>query len=327
MDSFHGIITRSFLVADWKGVRRIHYVNTDYIAIILGVWASSPPLPSVVDFDGFKEATGAAYRSVGGDECYNALELGFDRMHELWDNGDFEELTQAFFICDPLEEEDAPHFFSLMAELYSVLPQFEFEEFIQATCDHIIDGQSSINSIAYLLNNFIDIDGGQCLEIDYDYIIDQERQVEWDAPAVAVGYRQWTYQLCSQIGWFHTSGSPDQPFGDRFPVDLYHAGCQAVFGESFTEERLHRNSERFNILYGGLEPEVTNAVFVYGQHDPWSVIGRRTDLSDDAIAIVIPRATMSNELGPRHRDNPPELVEAKDRVEELIHQWLGHTRN
>lgn len=298
-----------------------------YPHLSIGVWASSPPLPSVVDFDGFKEATGAAYRSVGGDECYNALELGFDRMHELWDNGDFEELTQAFFICDPLEEEDAPHFFSLMAELYSVLPQFEFEEFIQATCDHIIDGQSSINSIAYLLNNFIDIDGGQCLEIDYDYIIDQERQVEWDAPAVAVGYRQWTYQLCSQIGWFHTSGSPNQPFGDRFPVDLYHAGCQAVFGESFTEERLHRNSERFNILYGGLEPEVTNAVFVYGQHDPWSVIGRRTDLSDDAIAIVIPRATMSNELGPRHRDNPPELVEAKDRVEELIHQWLGHTRN
>lgn len=57
----------------------------------------------------------------------------------------------------------------------------------------------------------------------------------------------------------------------------------------FTEERLHRNSERFNTLYGGLEPDVTNAVFVYGQHDPWSVIGRRTDLSDDAIAIVIPR--------------------------------------
>lgn len=36
---------------------------------------------------------------------------------------------------------------------------------------------------------------------------------------------------------------------------------------------------------------------------------------------------MSNELGPRHRDNPPELAEVKDRIEELIHQWLGHTSN
>lgn len=298
-----------------------------YPHLSTGVWASSPPLPSIVDFDQFKAATGLAFRTVGGDVCYNALEAGFDTMHELWDAGELETLTEAFFICDPLEEEDAPHFFSLMAELYSVLPQFEFEEFIQATCDHIIAGESSIESIAYILNNFIDIDGGQCIDIDYDSIIEAERQTEWDSPAVEVGYRQWTYQLCSQIGWFHTSGAEDQPFGDRFPVELYHAGCQAVFGDSFTEERLHRNSERFNILYGGLEPQVTNAVFVYGQHDPWSVIGRRTDLSDDAIAIVIPRATMSNELGPRHRDNPPELAEVKDRIEELVHQWLGHTSN
>lgn len=56
----------------------------------------------------------------------------------------------------------------------------------------------------------------------------------------------------------------------------------------FTPERLQRNSDRFNTLYGGLEPEVTNVVFVYGQHDPWNVIGRLTDLNEDAVAIVIP---------------------------------------
>lgn len=32
---------------------------------------------------------------------------------------------------------------------------------------------------------------------------------------------------------------------------------------------------------------------------------------------------MSNELGPRHPDNPPELVAAKDQIEALIYQWLG----
>lgn len=58
----------------------------------------------------------------------------------------------------------------------------------------------------------------------------------------------------------------------------------------FTPERLQRNSDRFNTLYGGLEPEVTNTVFVHGQHDPWSVVGRRTDLNDDATAIIIPGA-------------------------------------
>lgn len=109
------------------------------------------------------------------------------------------------------------------------------------------------------------------------------------------------------MGWFHTSTSPDQPFGNMFPVDVYHDGCTAVFGEryiafnrsdkeklinfclytSFTAERLNESSSRFNTIYGGLEPEITNAIFVHGEHDPWSVIGRRTDLNEDAVAIVI----------------------------------------
>lgn len=91
----------------------------------LGVWASSAPLPSIIDFDQFKVATGLAYRTVGGDECYDALELGFNRMHEMAFAGQFTELTEAFYLCDPLEPEDLPHFFSLMAELYAINPQFE----------------------------------------------------------------------------------------------------------------------------------------------------------------------------------------------------------
>lgn len=59
------------------------------------------------------------------------------------------------------------------------------------------------------------------------------------------------------------------------------------FDYRFTEERLNRNSARFNTIYGGLNPDVSNAVFVYGQHDPWSILGRRTNLSDDAVSIII----------------------------------------
>lgn len=69
--------------------------------------------------------------------------------------------------------------------------------------------------------------------VDYEYTIEMERQIEWNATAVQTGYRQWAYQYCSMIGWFHTSGSPDQPFGSSFPVETYHAGCEAVFGESY----------------------------------------------------------------------------------------------
>ncbi len=68
--------------------------------------------------------TGAAFRSVGGDSCYDALELGFDRMQEMVDANQWDELTEAFYLCDPLEPEDLAHFFSLLAEMYAIQPQF-----------------------------------------------------------------------------------------------------------------------------------------------------------------------------------------------------------
>lgn len=46
-------------------------------------------------------------------------------MHDLFDAGEFDLLTETFYLCDPLEPEDAPHFFSLLAEIYAILPQFE----------------------------------------------------------------------------------------------------------------------------------------------------------------------------------------------------------
>lgn len=84
--------------------------------------------------------------------------------------------------------------------------------------------------------------------VDYDYIIEAERETAWDATSVEVGYRQWSYQMCSSIGWFHTSGAfPDQPFGNRFPVDVYHAGCAAVFGDAYV--RFQECSEQENDFF------------------------------------------------------------------------------
>lgn len=54
------------------------------------------------------------------------MELGFNRTDALTDSDEgMEELTRVFHLCDPLEEEDLAHFFSLLAEIYAIMPQFE----------------------------------------------------------------------------------------------------------------------------------------------------------------------------------------------------------
>lgn len=94
-------------------------------------------------------------------------------------------------------------------------------------------------------------------------------------------------------------------------------------------------------MYGGLEPEVTNAVLVYGQHDPWNVIGRTTDLNENAVAIVmagkvqtifhipvclffhsVAGATQGNDLPPIRDIDSAAVVAAKHRIQEIIERWL-----
>lgn len=77
----------------------------------------------------------------------------------------------------------------------------------------------------------IDLLGNECLDLSYDQFIEDDRQTNWEHPAVVSGYRQWTYQRCTQLGWYHSSNSMFQQFGSSFPVEFVFQACEDVFGE------------------------------------------------------------------------------------------------
>lgn len=66
---------------------------------------------------------------------------------------------------------------------------------------------------------------------------------------------------------------------------------------SFNESTIQQNSARFNTIYGGLNPGITNVLYVHGQFDPWRSAGVQNDLSATAQAIVIAGASQGNDLG------------------------------
>lgn len=72
---------------------------------------------------------------------------------------------------------------------------------------------------------------GGCIPINYDMVVEFESGFELDSPNVVLGARQWGYLACVEIGWFHTSDSRFQPFGDRFGMELFHQFCMDVFGD------------------------------------------------------------------------------------------------
>lgn len=57
-----------------------------------------------------------------------------------------------------------------------------------------------------------------CLNVSYTDFINQLKKTSWDDSA-AVGGRQWTYQTCAEFGFFQSTDSDQQPFGQTVPVE------------------------------------------------------------------------------------------------------------
>lgn len=57
---------------------------------------------------------------------------------------------------------------------------------------------------------------------------------------------------------------------------------------SFSAAKIETNVERTNVIFGGMNPAVTNVFFTQGQLDPWRPMGLQEDLNAQSPTVVIP---------------------------------------
>lgn len=149
---------------------------------------------------------------------------------------------------------------------------------------------------------------GACIDIDYQVAVEAERETNWDSDTVGFGLRQYTYQLCTQLGWYHSSNSNFQPFGSSFSADFRHTTCADIFDLyelmmntiqyhadeifslflfSYSRDQLVSNIARFNTVRGGLNPGASNVYYTHGQLDPTRSIGVQVTHFESAPSLVI----------------------------------------
>jgi len=302
------------------------WLRQKYPHLVTGAWASSAPLQSVLNHVAFKEIAGAAYRQAGGNECYDTLESGFRTMEQYIADGRNSEIEEIFRTCEPIvTDADEAVFFSFVAELFSLVPQWNHIYSLAGICDLITNGtaESEVHRIARHVQNLVDeyflI---SCVPSSYNYFVETDRETSWDHPVNDLGLRLYSYQVCTQLGWQHTSESPFQPFGTSFDANLRYNGCRDVFGEAFDRATIDENIVRFNTIFGALNPAVTNTIFVQGELDPWRSLGIQNNLNPSSPAIVVRGASQGNDLAPITDDDSPQLVAAKQIVWDTIIQWV-----
>ncbi|XP_058817545.1 uncharacterized protein LOC131680850 [Topomyia yanbarensis] len=301
---------------------RIRYPHLGHAA-----WSSSGYLHAVLNFQDFSEAWGDSLILHGSQQCYNEIFVAFHVMQNLIDLGRSDLLFEKFNICTQIDPENTFQvqyfFFILMVsvEIYTLRNQ-DLADFTEV-CGDITepDAETAVDAFANWFNTKWAVDIG-CVVSDPDVAVEIFQDSDWESSFNQQGARQWMYQECTEFGWFFTTDSAFQPFGDRVKIDLYIEMCRRIFGNWITSESMARGVDRANNRFGGATPGSSLTHFTNGDADPWRMVSITRNLTEDATAVVIPNMLGGADL-PRISDNDSEeLQEIKRTLKYTLANYL-----
>ncbi|CRL05479.1 CLUMA_CG018243, isoform A [Clunio marinus] len=297
------------------------WARSKYPHLIDGVWASSARLHAVFDFTQMHEAIANTLVQVGGLRCYQQIERAYEQIEQLLQNQEYELIENSLNLCHNITNTTLG-LGALMnglavtyASRFTEGPPTETEEFCELMTSDLNDDDAFTRYARYTRSVFSD----NCIFIDYIELRGLFSANEWTMAGAQIGFRQTLYQMCAEFGRFSTSSSQYQPFGNRFPAEIFTDACTEVFGPTFDEDFIRRQIELTNIMLGGAQPNVSNAYLTNGEMDPERFLGVLRDINPTARATVIPRVGAHADTGSIDLENDSFfLTQSKLRVKNYI---------
>ncbi|KAJ6632713.1 Dipeptidyl peptidase 2 [Pseudolycoriella hygida] len=293
-----------------------------YPHLIDGVWSSSgifAPGVYVSDTYAYLEDV---IKDIGGDECADRVRGAFDEMENMIYGGRGEELGEIMNHCTPVNVTSDLSVASFVKNQIDFFTQYlniyHYHGLLQI-CNEIGDANTPpLNALAdWIIRTFLGI---ECFNFGYYDRVDLARNTEWNQPGTISGLRQYYYLKCTQFGnWEVTS-----PFSDLFPHfvrDTFHYYmCNDVLGENYDAALLYDSVETLRLIYGDLNPRVSNVVYTNGEMDSWFPRGLQESYPGGEI-INIPFYAKSADLRSISEFDGANLRSAKERIQQLVSQW------
>jgi len=289
--------------------------------------ATSAPVLAVLDMVSYLEVVDRSLASLGGAQCDTNVRAATAQLDSMLQTAaGAKQVSGDFQTCTPLtsfNSLDTANFLSDVIGNFMGVVQYDAEIPGQPTIQDLCAAMASPNGTAYenfvtIADQFLEQSGQSCLDVSYkDMIAQLTNLTSWGEQGV--GMRQWTYQTCAEFGYFQTTDSPNQPFGDGVPLQFYLDICSNVFGMS-QPPRINFT----NTFYGGATPYgATHIVFVNGNVDPWSSLSVLKDLSPSLIAVEIDGGAHCSNMTPWRKGMNPNIRIAQTRIAKLIQKFLS----
>ncbi|OWR53848.1 putative serine protease K12H4.7 [Danaus plexippus plexippus] len=254
-------------MATWMKLGYPHLVRTSL--------SDSGPLHAQQDFPEYLEVIATALRVQGSQQCVDDIESAMKRINELIETeAGLDTVSTLFNTCSRLRRShlDLSTFFWYgITETFAYLVQYATPGDIPRACDHITN--KTLGDPIERLSSWVTSQPytQPCIESRYFEKVASHTNTSYDSPDATM--RLWTYQTCTEYGWYQTTTSSRQPFLNTVPLEYFHQMCKDFFNDSIDENLLRSAIVRTNRLFAGLEHLPDGVLSVGGGHDPWSPVG------------------------------------------------------
>ncbi|KAH7675904.1 serine protease K12H4.7-like protein [Aphelenchoides avenae] len=280
-----------------------------YPNLVAGAVASSPPVQAKVDFYEAYQVVQANLELYGN--CEKNVRTAVRQVYEMAQTKAGRAKLNKTFGYIP----KAHHIPGAFLSGYDAKGYYK-----QACRTMTAQNRTSLENLAAFLHH-----AGSAEAADYEDTIREllRSDKRWDREVSMV--EAWIYQACTEFAFFFSTDYGNGTFGSLEPVNKFIETCIDLHGKD--RRRVDEAVARTNRIHGGsANYNGTNVVFFNGGADMWgalSVLTNRTSHSGRAevTSFLVPEQKHCQD---KHKDpnDPPQLVEARRRTNELIGEWL-----
>ncbi|XP_071327989.1 thymus-specific serine protease [Trachinotus anak] len=303
--------------------------------LVYGAVASSAPVKAKLDFSAYNDIVGLSLKNeaVGGSEkCLAVVQEAFAAVEVALMGGNVSQVAVDFGCCQiPKDPDDQIELMQNLADIIMGTVQYNEEGVLM-----------SINEICGLMTNRSETYGGEmeaytrlvklaqvyrstneepCLDVSHEKTVKDLMDTSLHAGRRAA--RQWTYQTCTEFGFYQTCEDATCPFSGMMTLQVDTQLCPLLFGIS--QHSLPARIAFTNTYYGGDKPYTHRVLYVNGGIDPWqelSVVHDRPEDEEEAQTVFIEDTAHCADMMNRRVTDRCSLKKARKEIENHVASWL-----
>ncbi|XP_050433529.1 putative serine protease K12H4.7 [Adelges cooleyi] len=310
------------------------WLRMKYPHLVHAAVSSSAPLLAKIDFHEYYKVVEDAL-STYKPACVTQIKLANQMLNAIIESDkEIKYINKKFKLCDPLNaknNKDVSILFETLAGNFAGIVQYNKDNrlsnrtneiTLETLCDIMTNESiaSPLEKYAAVNDRMLSSNNLTCTDYVYENTVNILKNISWESPYASS--RQWTYQTCTEFGFYQTSNQDEHVFGSKFPVNFFTDMCAEVYGEKFDADLLAKGVDRTNWMYGELNIKETRVVYVHGSVDPWHALGMtRTKTVKTAAIYIVGTAHCAN-MYPSATTDLPQLTKARATIKAFLTDWL-----